>query len=319
MIYELIAAFYVNASDSTPRFRVPIGLQSCFFLANHLFEKVQSVPGYCDYHKTVTREELFELLPNGYDTHELKAVLSEHFRYDRIVVDAIELDILDDEGNIAPRGFDICGTFVEFSGNGVCGTVSFSNGDASFSIPLSKLRTKFNVKTLFEVMNILRGFQTGNPWTFNELRAYFGAGIDDAIEIVSSAISGMSDMNWNPEILHSIAVGMKGQSAEEKIVGFLHNVLEETRCTMEYLRWRGFSEEVLTALGLLTRDKKKQTYEEHVEQIASSGNALALSVKRNDLLCELERDHIGRHPRLIARHERALGIIEASINGMKED
>ena len=67
-------------------------------------------------------------------------------------------------------------------------------------------------------------------------------------------------------ILMPLAVGMMGKNDTERIVGFLHDVVEDTRYTFEDLENEGFSEEVITALRLLTHDKETP-YMEYIANI----------------------------------------------------
>lgn len=136
--------------------------------------------------------------------------------------------------------------------------------------------------------------------------------IDKAIEFASRAHAADYDLDGNPTILHPLAVGMMGGNDTERIVGFLHDVVEDTRYDFDDLINEGLSEEVLTALRLLTHDKDTP-YMAYIEQICRSGNQTAIRVKINDLKHNLARGKEGGHARCVERHTEALRYIESQL------
>lgn len=70
------------------------------------------------------------------------------------------------------------------------------------------------------------------------------------------------------------------ESMEEKIVAVLHDVIEDSEVTLEELRGLGFSEEILTAIQLLTRSTE-DSYEEFIEKTTT--NRTARNVKIADI------------------------------------
>lgn len=136
--------------------------------------------------------------------------------------------------------------------------------------------------------------------------------IDKAIEIASKAHAADYDLDGNPTILHPLAVGMMGHNDTERIVGFLHDVVEDTRYSFEDLEEVGFSHEVITALRLLTHDKQTP-YMTYIERICQSGNRAAINVKLNDLKHNLARGKEGGHTRCVEKHTIALAYIEGQL------
>lgn len=136
--------------------------------------------------------------------------------------------------------------------------------------------------------------------------------IDRAIEFASKAHAADYDLDGNPTILHALAVGMMGGNDTERIVGFLHDVVEDTRYDFDDLIEEGFSEEVISSLRLLTHDKDTP-YMEYIERICKSGNRTAINVKLNDLRHNLARGREGGHTRCVEKHLVALEYIEKSI------
>lgn len=142
--------------------------------------------------------------------------------------------------------------------------------------------------------------------------------IDKAIELASKAHAADYDLDGNPTILHPLAVGMMGSNDTERIAGFLHDVVEDTKYTFEDIEEEGFSAEVIAVLRLLTHDKETP-YMEYIERICKSGNKAAINVKMNDLRHNLARGKEGGHTRCVEKHTKALAYIEAFLAGGNEN
>jgi (p)ppGpp synthase/HD superfamily hydrolase len=104
--------------------------------------------------------------------------------------------------------------------------------------------------------------------------------IELAISIALEAHKGQLDKGGSPYILHPLAVMNRVETIEEKIVAVLHDVIEDTEVTIEQLREMGFSEEILKAIGLLTRSKE-ESYEQFIEKTTT--NRIARNVKIADI------------------------------------
>ncbi len=141
---------------------------------------------------------------------------------------------------------------------------------------------------------------------------YFDArsDIDKAIELASKAHAADYDLDGNPTILHPLAVGMMGRNDLERVVGFMHDVVEDTRYDFSDLEELGFSELVIDTLRLLTHDKQTP-YMEYIKRICESGNEVAVNVKINDLKHNMARGRAGGHMRCVERHTIALAYIES--------
>ena len=137
--------------------------------------------------------------------------------------------------------------------------------------------------------------------------------VEDALRLAIEAHEGQKDLEGKPVILHPIAVALAGRNREEVIAGLLHDVVEDTDFTFDDLIERGVDENIVEALRLLTHTKDTP-YEDYVRRIAQSGNDIALHVKYNDLCHNLKRGRAGGFWRIVAKHEKALAIIEPLIN-----
>lgn len=116
--------------------------------------------------------------------------------------------------------------------------------------------------------------------------------IEDALRIAIEAHEGQKDLDGNPVILHPLSVGLAGHNREEIVAGFLHDVVEDTNFTFKELQSRGIDDSIIDALQLLTH-RKDSPYEEYVDNIAKSGNSIALHVKYNDFCHNLKRGRAG--------------------------
>src|SRR6516164_4340276 len=93
--------------------------------------------------------------------------------------------------------------------------------------------------------------------------------LEDAIAHAIDAHRGQVDKNGQPYILHPLRVMLRLESERERIVGVLHDVVEDTPTTLDDLRARGYLEDVVTAIEHITR-REDETYEQFTERAASN-------------------------------------------------
>jgi (p)ppGpp synthase/HD superfamily hydrolase len=104
--------------------------------------------------------------------------------------------------------------------------------------------------------------------------------LEKAIGIAVDAHRGQKDKNGSPYILHPLRVMARLDQTTEKIVGILHDVVEDTDWTFSDLRQEGFPEEILSALDCVTK-REGEPYEDFVKR--SAVNPIASKVKLADL------------------------------------
>ena len=102
-----------------------------------------------------------------------------------------------------------------------------------------------------------------------------------AIEIATQAHQGQFDKAGRDYIGHPLRVMEMGKTEEEKIVGVLHDVIEDTDWTFERLKEEGFSQEVIAALKCVTKLSENENYDDFIDRVKK--NPLAVAVKINDL------------------------------------
>ena len=102
-----------------------------------------------------------------------------------------------------------------------------------------------------------------------------------AIDIAVSAHEGQLDTyNGRPYIEHPFRVMNAGHTLQEKIVGILHDVVEDTDWTLQQLVQEGFSEEIVAAVDAMTH-RDNESYDAYMQRVEE--NAIATRVKLNDL------------------------------------
>lgn len=105
--------------------------------------------------------------------------------------------------------------------------------------------------------------------------------LERAIEIATKAHQGQFDKAGRDYIGHPLRVMEMGKTEEEKIVGVLHDVIEDTDWTFEKLAEEGFSDEVIAALRCVTKISENENYDDFIDRVKK--NPLAVAVKINDL------------------------------------
>ena len=105
--------------------------------------------------------------------------------------------------------------------------------------------------------------------------------LERAIKIATEAHKGQYDKAGNDYIGHPLRVMDMGRTEKEKIVGVLHDVVEDTEWTFAQLAAEGFSQEVIDALQCVTKLSENENYDDFIERVKK--NPLATAVKINDL------------------------------------
>ncbi len=102
-----------------------------------------------------------------------------------------------------------------------------------------------------------------------------------AIKIALAAHEGQTDKSGMPYSGHVMRVMQAGRTIDEKIVGVLHDIVEDTDWTFKRLLAEGFPPHIVNALRCVTKLSDDEPYDKFIERIKS--NPLARAVKINDL------------------------------------
>jgi (p)ppGpp synthase/HD superfamily hydrolase len=105
---------------------------------------------------------------------------------------------------------------------------------------------------------------------------------------------------------------------EARIVGVLHDVVEDSDWTLEKLRAEGFSDVVLEALGAVTKTPEEEGSDEGYERfvLRAATHAIGRLVKLADLRDNADLSRIA-HPsaadlRRVEKYRRAIAMLEDS-------
>ena len=101
-----------------------------------------------------------------------------------------------------------------------------------------------------------------------------------ALELAVEKHKNQTDKAGNPYILHPLHVMENVNSKEGKIVAILHDIIEDTDITEDYLFKIGLSKRIVDAVVALTRSEDMD-YQEYIKNLSS--NPLAKEVKLADL------------------------------------
>ena len=137
------------------------------------------------------------------------------------------------------------------------------------------------------------------------------ATLERAVVIAATAHAGQVDKAGMPYILHPLRVMLALSSLEERIVGVLHDLVEDTGWTLDDLRREGFAEAVVAAVAVDARGLA-ESYDDFVRRAARQ--PLGPRVKLADLADNLDLSRIAAptardHARL-ERYRRAVALIE---------
>lgn len=103
---------------------------------------------------------------------------------------------------------------------------------------------------------------------------------DLALLIAIRAHEGQKDKSEREYVMHPIRVAERCKDSRAKIVALLHDTIEDTNITADYLRSEGFPEEIIGAVLSVTK-QEGESYEDFVCRAAE--NPIGKEVKIADL------------------------------------
>lgn len=103
---------------------------------------------------------------------------------------------------------------------------------------------------------------------------------DHALQIAIRAHEGQKDKSEREYVMHPIRVAERCKDPRAKIVALLHDTIEDTDVTADYLRSEGFPKEIINAVLSVTK-QEGENYEDFVCRVAK--NAIGREVKIADL------------------------------------
>ena len=105
--------------------------------------------------------------------------------------------------------------------------------------------------------------------------------LEKAYKLAYKYFKNKVDKGGNPYMNHLMFVSNNCLFEDSKIVGLLHDILEDTDCSIAELE-SVVHENLIEAIQLLTK-RKDEKYNDYIERIAMSKNLIAIEVKINDL------------------------------------
>ena len=102
----------------------------------------------------------------------------------------------------------------------------------------------------------------------------------NAMALATEAHKGQYDKSGVSYILHPLRIMHRMHTETEQIVGVLHDVVEDTPITLEELKEKGYSQEIIDALDHLTK-REGENYGDFITRCRK--NPIALKVKIADL------------------------------------
>ena len=139
--------------------------------------------------------------------------------------------------------------------------------------------------------------------------------LERAIEIAVSAHKGVFDKGGNPYILHPLRVMMSLTTNDEKIVGVLHDVVEDSDdWDFDKLKAEGFSDTVLDGLRAVTKFSEDEDYDAFIRR--GLDNNIGRAVKIADIRDNLDVTRIGelkdKDLKRLNKYKRSLKTLTAS-------
>lgn len=109
--------------------------------------------------------------------------------------------------------------------------------------------------------------------------------------------------------LYSVAirVDLAGGDDEQFAIAWLHDILEDTECTVEVLRGAGISERVISAVIAITK-VQGESYDEYISKVRN--NPDARFVKKMDTLDNLTNSLIESNSYRIKKYAKQLLLLE---------
>lgn len=113
--------------------------------------------------------------------------------------------------------------------------------------------------------------------------------IERAIRIALDAHKGIKDRVGYPYILHPLTVMSNVTGATDKIVAVLHDVIEDTKITLDDLEKYGMPQIVIEAVDAITK-REDEEYKDYIDRCGK--NDIARNVKISDLTHNMRRGNI---------------------------
>lgn len=106
-----------------------------------------------------------------------------------------------------------------------------------------------------------------------------------ALRLCFEAHKEQKDKAGAPYYLHPIRVALHMDTVFQRVVALLHDIVEDTEISFDYLRDCGFPETIIEAVEAITR-RSGEDYNDYIYRVKK--NELARAVKIQDLLDNMD-------------------------------
>ena len=142
--------------------------------------------------------------------------------------------------------------------------------------------------------------------------AYMQEMVERAYRFALKAHEGQLDKGGKPYIDHVMYVASKFVNDYElRIVAMLHDVVEDTKYTLEDIALEGFEKNIIDAIRVITK-LDDMDYMDYIENVSS--NELASRVKMEDLKHNMDITRLSEPTdydlRRVAKYKKALDYLE---------
>ena len=136
-----------------------------------------------------------------------------------------------------------------------------------------------------------------------------------AIKLCYEAHAGQVDKSGLPYVHHPLHLAEQMSDEDTTVVALLHDVVEDTRYTLEELEAMDFGPDIIEAIRVMTHDDSVP-YMDYVREIA--GNPIARQVKLADLahnsdLTRLDHEPTEQDMARYRKYQEARKILESTL------
>ena len=108
-----------------------------------------------------------------------------------------------------------------------------------------------------------------------------------ALYVTNKVFKDTYDKGGNPYMEHLYSVSDSFEDDDLKVVGLLHDIIEDKEFTEEELLFLGFTKEQVEAVSIVTK-KKYESYSDFIDRIIDSNNDKAIQVKFLDMINNMD-------------------------------
>lgn len=114
---------------------------------------------------------------------------------------------------------------------------------------------------------------------------------EKALKLAKVMFKDIKDKEGKDYIEHLLFVSNAQDTVDGKVVGLLHDIVEDIKVTFPQLAELGFSERILSSLILLTR-VGSTSYSDYIDNILNSNDYVAIKVKEADMRNNMDPERL---------------------------